>query len=198
MAVIGVLVSHFVFVTVRRLGRQQPWSLFIGGFAAGWSSVFLASLACALELAVSGTSPANIAVPAMGGIHALIGFGEGLITLGALSFLYASRRDLVTAQPAKAKDGIGVWTIGLGIALVLAVISPLASAHPDGLEWVAQQKGFLAAARSPLFHLIPNYLFPGVSNQALATILASLVGTLLVFAVALSVSHLRRSRRDTA
>ncbi len=56
------------------------------------------------------------------------------------------------------------------------MLSPLASAHPDGLEWVAEQKGFLEAARGPLLSLIPDYVFPGVSNEALATILAGVAG----------------------
>jgi hypothetical protein len=32
---------------------------------------------------------------------------------------------------------------------LLVVLSLLASAYPDGLEWVAAQKGFLDAARHP-------------------------------------------------
>jgi cobalt/nickel transport system permease protein len=195
MAVVGVAVAYFVYTSLRRLLRSEPWGLLISGFVAAWASIFIASLAAALELAISGTSPANVAVPAMGGVHALIGIGEGLITVGALAFLYATRRDLFSAKPVGAKGGVAVWAFGLGIALLLAVLSPLASAHPDGLEWVAEQKGFLEAARGPLYNLIPDYVFPGVSNEALATILAGIVGTLLVFGVALGVAYLRRNRK---
>ena len=95
MAVIGVAVSFFTYRTVMRLARGQKWGVFAGGFLAGWLSIFISALAVALQLALSGTSPANLAVPAMGGIHAIIGVGEGLITVGALAFLYAARRDLV-------------------------------------------------------------------------------------------------------
>jgi cobalt/nickel transport system permease protein len=198
MAVIGVAVSYFVYTSLRRLAGGRPWSLFVSGFVAAWSSIFIASLSAALQLALSGTSPANIAVPAMGGIHALIGVGEGLITVGSLAFLVATRRDLLRAGPAPARGGAGMWAFGLGIALLLAVFSPLASAHPDGLEWVAEQKGFLEAARGPLFDLIPDYVFPGVSNQALATIVAGIVGTLMVFGVALGVAYLRRNQKAAA
>jgi cobalt/nickel transport system permease protein len=133
----------------------------------------------------------------MGGIHAIIGIGEGLITLGALAFLFATRRDLVQAGSAQAVKGGLVWVFGLLIALALAILSPLASAHPDGLEWVAEQKGFLDTARGPLYNIIPDYLFPGVSNEAFATILAGIIGTLLVFAVALGVAYLRRQRQTS-
>jgi cobalt/nickel transport system permease protein len=147
-----------------------------GGFAAGWLSIYIASLAAALELAISGTSPANIAVPAMAGIHALIGIGEGLLTLGALVFLAATRRDLIAAGEAKTVGGAAIWVGGLAIALILAIASPLASAFPDGLEWVAEQQGFLEMAQGPLYQILPDYVFPGVSNAALATILAGSLG----------------------
>jgi cobalt/nickel transport system permease protein len=133
----------------------------------------------------------------MGGIHALIGIGEGLITVGALAFLAASRRDLLTAGAA-APAGRLVWVIGLAIALALAVASPLASTHPDGLEWVAEQRGFIDLAQAPVFEIIPDYVLPGVTNEALATILAGVVGVLLVFGVALGVAFTRRRPRGAA
>ncbi len=194
MAIIGVAVAYFVYTTLRRLAGRRAWAVWVAGPVAAWTSIVVAALACALELAFSGTSPANIAVPAMAGIHALIGIGEGLITLGALAFLMSTRRDLVLAGGASAKGGVGVWAFGLGIALLLAVLSPLASANPDGLVWVAGQRGFLEAARAPLFRILPGYVFPGISNSALATIVAGIVGTLLVFGVALAVARARRGK----
>ncbi len=77
MAVVGVFVSYAVYNLLRSILRNNRWGLWLSGFLAAWSSIFVAALACALQLALSGTSPANIAVPAMGSIHALIGLGEG-------------------------------------------------------------------------------------------------------------------------
>jgi cobalt/nickel transport system permease protein len=198
MATVGVTVAYFTYRTVQKLAGEKSWSVFAGGFAAGWLSIFIASLACALELALSGTSPANLAIPAMGGIHALIGVGEGLITAGALAFLYASRRDLVHSADTQAPQPVGgrvVWVAGLLIALALAVASPLASAHPDGLEWVAEQQGFLDVVQQPLYQVIPDYVFPGIPDESLATILAGIVGSLLVFGVAAGVAYARRNRQ---
>jgi len=195
MAVIGVTVSYFVYTSIQKLARGKSWGVFVGGASAAWFSIVIASLACALELALSGTSPANIAVPAMGGIHMIIGIGEGLITVGALAFLYAARRDLFRTGETAPKGGAAVWIFGLGIAALLAVFSPLASAHPDGLEWVAEQKGFLEAARAPLYNMIPDYIFPGISNEALATIVAGIIGMLIVFGVALGVASMRRGKK---
>lgn len=195
MAIVGVSVSYVVYNTVRRLAGGKRWGIFTGGFLAAWFSIVLAALATALELAISGTTPANIAIPAMGGIHALIGIGEGLITVGVLAFIYAARRDLLENSQTKTVAGWAVGVVGLGLALALAIASPLASSHPDGLEWVAEQKGFLGSAQGPLYQIVPDYVLPGVSNQALATILAGILGTLLVFGVAFGVAYLRHSRQ---
>lgn len=194
MGVIGVAVAYFTHRTVQRLAGGKRWGVFAGGFAAGWLSIFIASLAAALQLALSGTSPANIAVPAMGAIHALIGIGEGLITLGALVFIYATRRDLVLMGSTATGGGRAVWIGGLLIALALTVLAPLASAHPDGLEWVAEQRGFLDMAQGSVYDIIPDYVFPGIANEAIATILAGIVGVVLVFGVTLAVTYARRKR----
>lgn len=195
MGVIGVAVSYFVYPTIRRLAGDRSWGIFLGGFLAAWTSIFIAALAVALQLALSGTSPANIAVPAMAGIHALIGIGEGLITAGALALIYAARPDLVRAgSSSQQTGGAALWVVGLVIAVALAIASPLASAYPDGLEWVAEQRGFLDAAQEPLYQIIPDYVLPGVSNEALATILAGVIGTLIVFGIAVAVAYSRRNR----
>ena len=197
MAVIGVSVSYFAYTSLKKIIGKQKWGVFVSGFVTAWLSIFIASLAAALELAASGTSPANIAVPAMGGIHALIGIGEGLITVGALAFIYAARRDLIQEGAAAPAGGKAIWVVGLGVAILLAIFSPLASAHPDGLEWVAEQKGFLDAAQGPLFEVIPDYVFPGITNEAFATILAGIIGVVIVFGVALGVAYMRRSQKAT-
>ncbi len=194
MGVVGAATAYFTYRTVQHLAGGKRWGVFVGGFAAGWLSVVVASLAVALQLALSGASPANVAVPAMGGIHMLIGIGEGLITMGALAFLYATRRDLVVAGAATDVRSRGVWVGGLLIAVALAVLAPLASQHPDGLEWVAEQHGFLGRAQGAVYHIIPDYALPGVSDQGLATILAGIVGIVLVAGVMLVVAYTRRRR----
>ena len=78
MAVIGVFVAYTVYRTVQRFSKGAKWGIFVGGFLAAWTSIFIAALAAALELAFSATSPANLAVPAMALVHSVIGIGEGL------------------------------------------------------------------------------------------------------------------------
>jgi len=195
MAIVGVAVSYFTYRTIRRLAGDVRWGIFVAGFLAAWLSVVVASLCVALQLAISGTSPANLAIPTMLGVHALIGIGEGLITVGALAFLYSTRPDLLQPRETATYGNAVIWVAGLLLALALVILAPLASAHPDGLEWVAEQQGFLDFARDPTYQLIPDYLLPGVSNEVLGTILAGLVGALLVFGVVIAVAMLRRNRQ---
>jgi cobalt/nickel transport system permease protein len=95
MGIIASFASYYLFRAVTLILGSNRRGLLVGGFIAAWSSVFLASIACAIELAVSGTSPLQVALPAMAGIHALIGIGEGLATVAVLSFVLATRADLL-------------------------------------------------------------------------------------------------------
>jgi cobalt/nickel transport system permease protein len=105
MAVIASLVGYLVYAIMQRMLGGRAWVNLASAFAAAWLSVFVASLACAVQLGLSGSSPLKVALPAMGGIHALIGVGEGLITMGALAFITATRRDLVESRPAASQGG---------------------------------------------------------------------------------------------
>lgn len=103
MAVIGVLVGWVTYVGLRRLLGEKTWATMVSGFSAAWFSVVIAALACAVELALSGTSPWQVALPAMGLVHMLIGIGEGLITVAVLAFLRVTRPDLLSLhQKAQA------------------------------------------------------------------------------------------------
>ena len=89
------------------------------------------------------------------------------------------------------------WLIGLAIALAVALLSPLASPYLDGLERVAEDQGFLGRAEDAPYQVIPDYNFPGIQNEAVATILAGLIGTLVVFGLAYGLAWVvRRRQRD--
>ncbi len=88
------------------------------------------------------------------------------------------------------------WHGALIFALFLAVLSPLASSSPDGLERVAEDKGFMETAREAFFEAIPDYMVPGIKSEAVATILAGLIGTLLVFAIGCSLARLLKAKGE--
>ena len=88
------------------------------------------------------------------------------------------------------------WQIGLIVCLAVAVFSPLASSSPDGLERVAEDKGFMGLSQDMPFQIIADYVFPGVANEAVATILAGLIGTLILFGAGYGIAWLVKSRRE--
>jgi hypothetical protein len=90
------------------------------------------------------------------------------------------------------------WLIALVFCLAVAFLAPLASSSPDGLERVAEDVGFIELAQEAPFSLIADYVFPGLENEALATILAGIVGTLILFGVAYALAwRLASGRRET-
>lgn len=90
MAIIGVMGGYLVYNLFRKkLGVIPAVAI------ASWLSVVIASSACAVELAISGASPLRIALPAMVGIHMLIGIGEAIITCLVIGFIQKVRPDLM-------------------------------------------------------------------------------------------------------
>jgi cobalt/nickel transport system permease protein len=101
MGVIGGIVSTYLFYAIRRVAPKTKAGFLAATAVASWSSVVLASASCALMLSWSGTSPLPIVLPAMVGVHALIGLGEAAITTSVVSMLIAVRPDLIGAwKPA--------------------------------------------------------------------------------------------------
>ncbi len=83
--------------------------------------------------------------------------------------------------------------IGLLAALSLAVfISPFVSPWPDGLERVAEDKGFihLSEVQPAISSPIPDYAWPGIGNERLATSIAGLAGTIIIFALGMGLGRL--------
>lgn len=90
------------------------------------------------------------------------------------------------------------WLISFLVCLAVACISPLASSSPDGLERVAEDRGFIELGQEAPYQVIADYVFPGIANEALATILAGIVGTLILFAVAYGLAWLLTLSRRRA
>jgi cobalt/nickel transport system permease protein len=98
MGLVACFVGYYLYRAVVSLMGESRRSTLVGGFVGAWTSVFVASIVCAIELAVSGRSPLGVALPAMAGVHALIGIGEGLITTAVLAFVTTTRADLLELQ----------------------------------------------------------------------------------------------------
>jgi len=102
----------------------------------------------------------------------------------------------------KLRYYLGLLVVGMGIALLITFLSPLASSEPDGLEKVAENEGFIKQAEDAPYQVIADYVLPGVDNERLATILAGIIGVLIVAAIAFAAAfllwRLRGAQRPTS
>lgn len=98
MGIIAGFGAYYIYRPISSLLVGSNRGKMVAGFVAAWGSVLLASVACAVELAISGTSPLAAVLPAMASIHALIGIGEGFVTVAVLSLVMATRADLLKLQ----------------------------------------------------------------------------------------------------
>jgi len=200
MGIIGGVLSYPILRGLRTLLPAGRGGFFLSAAAASWVSIVLASSVCACELALSGTSPIGIALPAMAGTHAFIGLGEALITVAALAGIVLACPTLIpdwamiekTAQHNQAHKSD--WSVARG-ALVIAVLlatlgSPFASSSPDGLEKVAADKGFMEAASEDKVvwtkALFPDYKVQSVESEKASTGLAGFIGTMAAFGLGLA------------
>ncbi len=97
MAVIGSVLGYLIYFTFYKIIKGKT-GRFIGAFIAAWSSIVLAAGFCALELAISGTSPLKVTLTTMLGVHCIIGIGEAVITVAVISFVLATRSDLLELE----------------------------------------------------------------------------------------------------
>jgi len=194
MGLITVVIGYGLYRLVA--GRSIGIRLVVAGVAA-WVSVMAAALATSLELWLSGTSSLSVVIPAMMAVHALIGIGEALITVAALAFILRVRPDLLTEKTELVRGGSG-WAIGgIVLSLIVVLLVPLASASPDGLERVAIDMNFIHQGQDAPFQILPGYTIPFLGESAVSTILAGVIGVLVVAALAILVVYLFRQRKST-
>jgi cobalt/nickel transport system permease protein len=191
MGLLTALIGYGLYRSA--LHQSRGVRLTVAGVAS-WLSVMAGALATSLQLWLSGTSSLGVVVPAMLGVHALIGVGEALITVAALAFIMRTRPDLLEAEAGAARGGRG-WVVGGMLAvLIVVLLSPLASADPDGLERVAEDLGFLDRGLDAPYQILPDYTIPFLGETPLSTIVAGVIGALVVAAVAFGVARLIRRR----
>jgi cobalt/nickel transport system permease protein len=177
MGLITVVIGYGLYRGVPSGNRTLK--LTVAGIAA-WLSVMAGALFTSLQLWLSGTSQLQIVIPAMLTVHALIGVGEALITVAALTFILQTRPDLLGQDSNAAKGSRGWVVAGVLISLAVILLSPLASADPDGLERVAGDLGFISKGASAPYQIIPDYTLPFLGNTPLSTIFAGTIGIVVV------------------
>lgn len=114
MAIVTAAVGWVVFRAGVRFVRTAKGAALLAGVAA-LVSVPASALAFVAEYAMGGTAPVSLAAvaAAMGGVHVLIGIGEGIITGLVVAAVLAARPDIVVgvrgtrlAQPAPQPQAV--------------------------------------------------------------------------------------------
>lgn len=190
MGIIGAGLSGLLFKLLSdKKETKSPRNLLLMG-ALSWFSVVAASFACGVELSIAGTVAFTKVVPAMFGVHALIGIGEALITVAA--FL------LISNKKARSSGWMNAGIPIFAAAITAMFLSPFASSFPDGLEKVAQKYQFLHEAAPAFTGIMPDYIIPFVQNGALSTGLAGLTGVGITLLAAFCLGKLIRSKEGSS
>jgi cobalt/nickel transport system permease protein len=175
IGLVTVLVGWTVTKVVLAVLPKRPASVVPASFVGALLSVPAAAAVFVLLYSVGGATelPFGPLMATMLGWHTIIGLGEAFITAATVGAVVAVRPDLVYAArgmgqrlvlrtpdgqeiPATQVEGLpdesrrSVWPLaigGLGVSLVIAgALSFFASSNPDGLEYVAEDQGFIEAA----------------------------------------------------
>jgi cobalt/nickel transport system permease protein len=193
MGLITVVVGYGIYRIAA--GRSRSVRLAAVGIGA-WLSVMAAAFFTSLQLWLSMSARLDLVVPAMLGIHSLIGLGEALITVAALSFILRMRPDILEPHAKIVKTSRGWITAGLLVVLILVILSPLAAVNPDGLEKVAEDLGFLELAAAPSFEIMPDYTLPFLGETSISTIVSAAVGAIIAAGVVLLLVRLLLKRKQ--
>lgn len=195
MGSISAFVGYVAYSSIMKLMGQTQTAQLVGAGIGAWLGVVSASIATSLELAASGTSPLIIVLPAMVSVHIVIGIGEALVTIAAVSFVRQTRPDLIGETSQITAKGSGWIVVGLVIAMVLTFVSPLADSNPDGLERVALDHDFIDKAETSVYEVMPDYTIPFIQSEILTTIAAGIIGVLIVSGVGFGVARLSSNRQ---
>ena len=118
------------------------------------------------------------------------------ITVAAIAFIEQTRPDLLSAEKSSSGGGRGWVIAGLVVTILAVLISPFASANPDGLERVAEDVGFLSAGKNAPFQLLPDYTIPFLGETGLSTVVAGAVGVLVLFGLLVLIGRNLRKKEQ--
>ena len=85
---------------------------------------------------------------------------------------------------------------GVIVSLLAVLLSPLASADPDGLERVAEDMGFIQLGQSAPYQILPDYTIPFLGETALSTIVAGAVGALVVLGLVVVLGNMLKRKSN--
>ena len=139
MGLIPSYLGYFLYKVVTT-GQFSSLKAYVGAILACVLAIEAGAILVPIQAALSGV----LAVPfptfliTMIGVHFLVGFVEGLITVTVLAYLQQVRPDVVMdSLPGKVRLSRKAVLVTLAVFTIIvgAGLSLLASDFPDGLEW---------------------------------------------------------------
>ncbi len=201
MGVVGAWGGYAIYALVRKMLGNGSVAAVPAAVIAAWISVLAAASLFCIEFGLS-TKSNEFSLQGIFTLmvlyHALIGIGEALITGCILSFVLSRRPDLlISSISARPATTVGHFVVaGLSAALaVSAFLAPFKSDLPDGLDRVAEVTGFETLKVEQHGLLLSDYEIPlpdSLNWSTIATSLAGLLGTGVVFAIALGLGKMAR------
>lgn len=139
MALVPSYLGYFLYKTIAGKGSSSL-RIYIAAMLACVISIEAGAVLVPVQAAISGVLviPLGTFLITMLGVHLLVGFVEGLITLAVLGYLQQVRPDIVIdSLPGKVRFGKKTVLVTLLIFtfITAAGLSLLACSMPDGLEW---------------------------------------------------------------
>lgn len=175
MAILGPLVGHLVYQSLKNTKLPKVLTY----FAAGFFSLVVVSFVCGIQLGLSGVVDFSEAIITLVSWHIFIGIGEGLITMIVIPFALKSKLGIHQHTDGKdTKRSVGIW---VAISLVIGgFISLFASENLDGYEYSLESMGILDSATTIFNAPIPDYTLGTASGSP---ILVGLMGVLMALGI---------------
>ncbi len=139
MGLVPCYLGYFLYKVVTA-GQFSSLKSYIGAMLACVLAIEAGAVLVPIQAVLSGVLvvPFSTFLITMLGVHFMVGFVEGLITVAVLAYLQQVRPDVVLdCLPGKVRLNRGAVLVTLGVFAVIAGagLSLLASDFPDGLEW---------------------------------------------------------------
>ena len=144
MGLVPTYVGYYLYKTFT-MGKFSSLRVHLGAMLACMIAVEAGAVLVPIEAAFSGvlSIPFTTFMVTMIGVHFLVGFVEGLITIAVLAYLQQVRPDVVMDSiPGKIRLSKKAVLVSLGVFAIVAGagLSLFASTFPDGLEWSYAQR----------------------------------------------------------
>ena len=176
MGVVGAGLGGLIYSALRKKNFAKSTSVGVSAFL----SVELAVFAVCVELWASGKGSFSVFATLIG-VHTALALCEGVATIGLVS--------LINETSEKSVSKKSILTL---CALVLGalMISPLASAFPDGFEWTMEKFSLLPSAPNFVNAPFAEYCVSAISSEIVSGLVAGFVGVVATMLVSYMVAKL--------